>query len=201
MGPQPAPPAVDDLELVGGGRSRRHTALLTAVVLGCVLALFVALLATRSPAVDKQARSPLLGHPAPTLEGPGLDGKSVQLSSLLGKYVLVNFFATWCIPCQREHPELERFVADHAARGDAAVFAVIFDDTASDARDFMRQNGGAWPVVDDPNGTIALDFGVRGPPESYLVNPDGIVIAKFVGQVTAAGLDKLLAQAEGTTSS
>jgi cytochrome c biogenesis protein CcmG/thiol:disulfide interchange protein DsbE len=191
-------PSDEDLDDLGPGRRQRHTALIVAAALGCVVAVFVAVLATRSAAVDKQARSPLLGHPAPTLVGPALDGTSTQLSSLRGKFVLVNFFATWCIPCQREHPELQRFVTDHAARGDAAVLAVIFDDTASDARAFMRQNGGSWPVVDDPSGTIALDFGVRGPPESFLVNPDGIVIAKFVGQVTAGGLNKLLAQAEGT---
>jgi cytochrome c biogenesis protein CcmG, thiol:disulfide interchange protein DsbE len=200
MGPKQVLVSPDGVEDCGVGSRPRHIALVSALALGCVVALFVALLATRTPAVDKQARSPLLGHPAPSLAGSGLDGKSTQLSSLRGKYVLVNFFATWCIPCQREHPELQRFVADHAARGDAAVFAVIFDDTASDAGDFMRQNGGNWPVVDDPNGTIALDFGVRGPPESFLVNPGGIVIAKFIGQVSAGGLDKLVAQAEATSS-
>jgi len=182
-------------------RSRRgHTALIVSIVLACVMAMFVALLATRSSAQDKQARSPLLGRPVPQVAGAGLDGQPVALSSYQGKYVLVNFFATWCVPCQQEHPELQRWMSRHAAKGDATVFGVVFDDTAANARTFMRTNGGAWPVVADPSGDVALNFGVRGPPESFLVGPDGIVLAKFIGQVTADGLDRLLAQVQARSA-
>lgn len=178
-------------------RRRGHTALIAALAVGLVAALFVALLATRSPAVDKQATSPLLGRPAPALSGVDLSGRPVQLSGLRGKFVLVNFFASWCIPCQREHPELEQFVERHAAKGDATVLGVIFDDTAANARRFVAANGGDWPIVDDPSGQVALDFGVRGPPESFLVAPDGTVLVKFIGQVTADGLDRVLAGVQG----
>ena len=82
------------------------------------------------------------------------------------------------------------------AKGDATVFGVVFDDTAANARTFMHNNGGAWPAIADPSGDIALNFGVRGPPESFLVGADGIVLAKFIGQVTADGLDRLLAQVQ-----
>lgn len=175
-------------------RSRPRVALVTAVVLGCALAAFVALLATRTSAVDKQARSPLLGQQAPPIAGTDLiTGRSVSLAALRGKYVLVNFFASWCIPCLRENPQLEAWLGRHASKADAAVFAVTFEDSAANGRAFLQRNGGDWPAVFD-DGPVALDYGVRGPPESYLVGPDGTVLAKFIGAVSADGLDRVMAQ-------
>jgi len=175
-------------------RSRRHTARWAAISLGVVLLLFVAVLATRKSAVDKQAESPLLGKPAPSLRGTGLDGSQVSLASMKGKWVVVNFMASWCVPCRDEHPELVKFTQRHEAAGDATVLGVIFDDTAPNVRHFFGELGGSWPVVDDPGGHTALDFGVRGPPESFLVDPNGFVVWKGIGQVNADGLDKLVAQ-------
>jgi cytochrome c biogenesis protein CcmG, thiol:disulfide interchange protein DsbE len=172
-------------------RSRaRPVALISAVAIGCVLAAFVALLATRSSAVDKQARSPLLGKPAPPISGQDLlTGSTVSLAGLHGRYVLINFFASWCIPCQQETPQLARWTARHGT--DGSVLAVTFEDSAANARSFLQRSNAHWPVVFD-DGPVALDYGIRGPPESYLVNPDGIVLAKFIGGVTADGLDRVL---------
>jgi len=184
---------VDDLELVVE-RSRRHTARWTAISLGLVLLLFVGVLATRKSAADKQAESPLLGHPAPTLAGTGIDGHDASLTAMKGKWVVVNFLASWCVPCKEEHPELVKFTQRHEAADDATVLGVIFDDTAPNVRHFFSQLGGTWPVIDDPDGHIALDYGVRGPPESFLVDPNGFVVWKGIGQVTANGLDGLVRQ-------
>ena len=85
--------------------------------------------------------------------------------------MLVNFFATWCVPCQREHDELAAFDDRHDAAGDAVVVSVVFDDTTEDARDFFEEEGGDWPVVVGDQGDIALDYGVIEVPESYLVEP------------------------------
>jgi cytochrome c biogenesis protein CcmG/thiol:disulfide interchange protein DsbE len=63
-------------------------------------------------------------------------------------------------------------------------------------RSYYERNGGDWPVLDDPSGKIALDFGVRGPPESFLIDPDGFVISKIVGEVRATSLEQLLARAK-----
>lgn len=175
-------------------RSGRHTARWAAISLGVILLLFVAVLATRKSAADKQAESPLLGKPAPSLSGNGLDGSQVSLTSMHGKWVVVNFMASWCVPCREEHPELVKFTQRHSAAGDAAVLGVIFDDTAPNVRHFFDELGGSWPVVDDPGGHTALDFGVRGPPESFLIDPNGFVVWKGIGQVDADGLDRLLAQ-------
>jgi cytochrome c biogenesis protein CcmG, thiol:disulfide interchange protein DsbE len=179
---------------VAVSRSRRHTARWVAISLGVVLVLFIAVLATRKSAADKQAESPLLGKPAPSLSGTGLDGSQVSLSSMHGKWVVVNFMASWCVPCREEHPELVKFTQRHAVTGDASVLGVIFDDTEPNVRHFFDQLGGSWPVVDDPGGHTALDFGVRGPPESFLIDPNSFVVWKGIGQVNADGLDKLLAE-------
>jgi len=176
---------------------RPRAALVVALTLGVVCVALIGVLATRTPALDKQARSPLLGRPAPAAGGTDVvTGRPASLTAMRGRFVLVNFFASWCVPCRREHPELARFTARHAG-GDAAVLGVVFDDTAGAARDFLSRNGALWPVIDDPSGRIALDWGVRGPPESYLVSPEGTVLAKFIGGVTADGLDRVLARVRG----
>jgi cytochrome c biogenesis protein CcmG/thiol:disulfide interchange protein DsbE len=153
----------------------------------------VVFLAQAKSAVDQQSASPLLGKVAPSLSGQDLTGKAFDLTSLHGKYVLVNFFASWCVPCQQEQPQLVKFAVSGS---DRAVVAVLYQDTSGPALNFLQKNGGSWPALSDDDGQHALDWGVRGPPESYLVNPDGIVLAKFVGQVTADRLSQLVQQAK-----
>ncbi|MBV8692391.1 MAG: TlpA family protein disulfide reductase, partial [Actinobacteria bacterium] len=93
------------------------------------------------------------------------------------------------------HPELEKFTQRHQG-GDAQLVSVLFDDDAASARAFFKKHGGDWTVVDDPGAHAALDFGVRGPPESFIVDRDGYVLTRIVGTVTADGLDRILASAK-----
>ena len=177
--------------------SRRHTARYAAVAIAVVLALLVVVLATRDPATMKIGRSPLLGKVAPPLGGDTVvSSGSYDLTDSSGRWVVVNFFATWCVPCREEHPELVQFSRRHAVAGDAEVVSVVFDDRAEDVARFFERNGGDWAVVDDPRGAVALDWGVAGIPESYLVDPDGVVRSKITGGVRADGLDELLARAK-----
>jgi cytochrome c biogenesis protein CcmG/thiol:disulfide interchange protein DsbE len=172
---------------------RRRPALWGAVAAGVALALFVVVLATPEPATNRAVDSPLLGKPAPELAGDSvLDGDTFDLRDEEGRWVLVNFFATWCEPCRKEHPELVRFSQDHQVADDARVVSVVFEDQADDVERWFRDNGGDWPVVDSPDGSIVVDWSVSGVPESYLVDPSGGVRAKIVGGVDAEKLDELL---------
>lgn len=170
-----------------------------AVPVLLVMLAFIFVLSTSDPAGNQQSASPLLGRQAPAIEGEivagGGDGEFV-LADQQGQWVLVNFFATWCVPCIREHPELVDFARRHRVDGDATVVSVVFDDRPAKVREFFDENGGDWPVVSDPDGRIAVSYGVAGVPESYLVAPDGTVAAKLTGGVKASGLERLLAEAQ-----
>ena len=160
-----------------------------------VMLAFIVVLGTSDPSGSRETASPLLGQVAPPIVGQTIDGEAYDLTDHRGQYVLVNFFATWCIPCIREHPELVNFERRHGAAGDATVVSVVYDDRSSKAVDFFAENGGDWPVVTDPDGAVAVSYGVSGVPESYLVAPDGTVVTKIVGGVTASSLDRTLAEA------
>ena len=175
------PTTVRPAGAVAAGRPRR-TLRRVALSVGAVVAVLVAVLATRQPADQADANSPLLGQPAPAVVGPALDGGPVSLDGLAGHYVVLNFFASWCAPCHQELPQLVRLArADPSVR----VLGVVFDDTQAAALRFLTSGGAGWPSLADPDGRIALEYGVRAPPESYLISPNGTVVAKIIGGLTA----------------
>jgi cytochrome c biogenesis protein CcmG/thiol:disulfide interchange protein DsbE len=161
--------------------------LLVLVVVGIVLA-------TRTPQEATAVASPLLGRQAPAFTGSDLDtGAPVSLASLRGHYVVVNFFASWCIPCQEEAPDLSRFHYEQSHATDGAdMVSVVFHDTSSTARTFLRKNGDLWPAVSDPGGTIAERYGVTAPPTTFVIDPAGRVTAVLVGPATQKNLDSFL---------
>ncbi|MEA2717615.1 MAG: cytochrome c biosis protein CcmG, thiol:disulfide interchange protein DsbE [Actinomycetota bacterium] len=193
----PAPPDDGGGDRVVSGIRRTRRALWIAVGVAVPVFLLVVVLATRPAASTRQVRSPLLGKAAPAAESTTIDGDAVKLSALHGQWVVVNFFATWCVPCRIEHSELEQFHTSHRAAGDASVLGVVFGDSAQAVKEFRTDEGGDWPMLTDPDGRIALNFGVSGVPESFLVDPDGIVRSRILGGVRAADLDRLLAEARG----
>ncbi|MHB8243822.1 MAG: TlpA family protein disulfide reductase [Acidimicrobiales bacterium] len=160
-----------------------------------IVAVLVAVLATRPPTAEQVVQSPLVGKPAPTLAGPTLTtGARVSLASYRGRWVLVNFFASWCTVCQAEEPQLERFLFSRPEGIRPVVLGVLYGDTRADGVEFQRSEGATWPSVWDPRGAIASNWGVGNLPRSYLVSPRGRVVACILGGITSSQLDRLLAK-------
>jgi cytochrome c biogenesis protein CcmG, thiol:disulfide interchange protein DsbE len=181
---------------IGAPPRRRPMTRWIALGVGVVMVALVAVFATREPAANTVADSKLIGKLSPEITAQDLSGETVRASRFRGRYLIVNFFASWCVPCRQEHPELLNFTARHASKGDAQVLAVVFNDDVDAASRWFEENGGDWPVLQDPRGRVALDFGVGKPPETFVVGPDGTVLTRIVGPVTADGLDAIVARAE-----
>jgi cytochrome c biogenesis protein CcmG/thiol:disulfide interchange protein DsbE len=176
---------------------RRHTVLAIVVVVALVIVALYVVLATREPGRNTFADSPLLGNAAPALAGETLDGSTFDLDGERGRWVVVNFFASWCAPCRQEHPELVSFAQRHQIAGDAIVVSVVYNDDTDAVAEFFADHGGDWPVVVGDTGPDALEWGVAGVPESYVVDPLGFVRLKVIGGVTSTGLDRALDRLEG----
>jgi cytochrome c biogenesis protein CcmG/thiol:disulfide interchange protein DsbE len=174
----------------------RHTARWVGVVVLVVAAGLIAVLATRPSATTVEAQSPLVGKMAPPVGGVTVAGTHFELPRAPGHYVVVNFFASWCVPCQLEGPELVTFEFQHRSSSSPSVVSVVFQDTTSSALAYQRKIGVTWPTMADPNNAIALAYGVREDPTSFLIAPDGRVVASIVGGVTAKGLNALVARSE-----
>ncbi|MDT8435412.1 MAG: redoxin family protein [Gemmatimonadota bacterium] len=144
--------------------------------------------------------SPLEGAAAPDFRLETMDGDTVDLADLRGKAVVLNFWASWCIPCRQEHDVLK--LADRTYDPeDAVVLGVVYQDTEQNARRFLAQLGGDWTHLLDPTQRTAIDFGVYGVPETFFIGPDGQVAHKKVGPVTwdlvRPTVDSLVAAARG----
>jgi cytochrome c biogenesis protein CcmG/thiol:disulfide interchange protein DsbE len=126
------------------------------------------------------------------------DGDMLRLSDLRGKVVMVDFWASWCGPCRQEAATLNGI---HAAYADAPVEFVGVNvwDTPDAAKAFVVEFGVAYPTGGDDDGAIALEYGVRGIPEKFFIDSDGVVRRKYVGpmpeDVLRGVLDELLLEA------
>ena len=137
--------------------------------------------------------SPLIKKPAPDVRMKDLSGTgSLQLSSLRGRPVVVNFWATWCIPCIQEHASL---TAGARANPDVSFLGVVYEDTAENARGFLAQRGTAYPSYSDDDGKAAIAFGVYGVPETFFIDAKGTIVEKFVGPLDGDTLRRKLTMA------
>ena len=134
-----------------------------------------------------------------------LDGRGLSLADLRGKVVLVDFWASWCAPCRHEAPTLDQVYREYAGQPVEFVGVGIWDQRQT-AEEFARSVGIPYPHGLDEGGAIAIDYGVRGIPEKFFIDQQGVVRQKFVGPINPealrAAIDRLLASAgNGPTGS
>ena len=125
--------------------------------------------------------SALIGQKAPSLSLPSLEGANTPAltdAAIDGKLTLVNVFASWCVPCRQEHPILTELAKDERL----TIVGINYKDRNDNALRFLGELGNPYDAIGvDPNGKAAIDWGVYGIPESYLVGPDGTILYKKVG--------------------
>jgi peroxiredoxin len=120
------------------------------------------------------------GHPAPAFTLPALDAEPVSLSDLRGRVVLLNFWATWCKPCEDEMPAMQRLHAALAGDG-FELLAISVDAGDAEVRAFRDRLALRFPILRDPDQRVAASYQTFRFPESWLVGRDGVVVARYVG--------------------
>lgn len=143
----------------------------------------------RDPAAIPSA---LIDRPAPEFRLPPLDGSgkpALASGDLRGRVALVNFFASWCAPCRVEHPLLMRLAAERRV----AVYGISYKDAAAASRRFLEQLGDPYAAIGwDHDGRIAIDWGVYGVPETFVVDRAGRIRHRHVGPLTEDALARTL---------
>ena len=182
-------------------RNRPRSRVIRWVALGiaALLLVLVVVLATQVNNNPTFEPGELLGKPVPAFDLPTLDGGRVDDVSLRGKAVIVNFWNTWCIPCRIEHPALVEFYERHRDEPDFAMVGILRDDTEEAARAWVEERGDGWTIALDPGGRAALDFTTTGQPETYAIDPDGIVVGKQLGPASVDDLEAMLEQARAAS--
>jgi cytochrome c biogenesis protein CcmG, thiol:disulfide interchange protein DsbE len=127
--------------------------------------------------------SPLIGKPAPAFDLPLLDdpSRTISKAALLGKPYLLNVFASWCFACGDEHPTLMAY----AKRFGVPLIGYDYKDDPRDAKAWLSQHGDPYSrIIADRSGETAIDFGVYGAPETYLIDARGVIRYKHIGPLT-----------------
>lgn len=176
------------------GRSRYVLALLPLLVFGGFAAIAAKMLYEQDVnGLDVSAiPSALIGTKAPALALPPLEGSNLPAltdAAITGKLTLVNVFASWCVPCRQEHPMLKELSKDRRLN----IVGINYKDKADNAVRFLGELGNPYAAIGiDPNGRAAIDWGVYGIPETYLVGPDGTILYKKVGPIDVTTYEREL---------
>lgn len=131
--------------------------------------------------VELQVERPKVSLPAPGFELPDLQGDSHGLERYRGRAILLHFWATFCVPCRKELPELERAWRSHRASGLTVLGVAVDRGDARLVERFARDHGVTFPVLLDPQGTVRNRYEVRGLPTTYLIGPDGRIQGRAIG--------------------
>ncbi len=132
----------------------------------------------------RKVDSPLIGRQAPRFSLPVTNGgETVSLDSLRGRTVVMNFWATWCVPCFEEHAVLT--AGPRRFGSDVVFLGVIYQDEAPNVQRFLREQGSTYSSLMDETGKVAIAFGVYGVPETFFISPAGTIVDKHVGPLSS----------------
>ena len=166
------------------------------VVVGLVVVLpLLAVLLLNLGRDPHSIRSPLIGRPAPPFSlAPVGGGGPISLDSLRGRPVVMNFWATWCVPCFEEHAALAA-----AARTfrEVQFLGIVYEDDESRTQAFLAQRPSSYPSLMDAEGRTAIAYGVFGVPETYFIDGEGRIVDKYVGPLDRGTIAALLGKVKG----
>jgi cytochrome c biogenesis protein CcmG/thiol:disulfide interchange protein DsbE len=163
---------------------------LVPLLLFVVLAGYFAIPLLRPGYDPNELPSALIDKPAPEFDLAGLDGGAkLAIDGLKGQVVLINFFASWCVPCRIEHPLLMRL----AKQEKLPLYGIAYKDKIEDTQRMLAQTGDPYRTIGvDRDGRTGIDFGVYGVPETYVIDKSGHIRQRFVGPLTAEQVDREL---------
>ena len=166
---------------------RRHFAIAIPLLVFVALVVLLAIGLTRNP---REVPSPLIGKPVPRFSLPPVQGRSLGLSDkdLKGEVSVVNVFASWCVPCRQEHPLIQRLARE------VPVHGLNYKDRPEDAARWLDELGDPYTRTGvDINGRVAIDWGVYGVPETFVIDRNGRIAHKVIGPLNPQLLqDKVL---------
>jgi cytochrome c biogenesis protein CcmG/thiol:disulfide interchange protein DsbE len=177
-------------------RSATRHKIASAVIALCVAGSLAAIAVASGGSSTSSGRA--ADPVAPTFSFPALghSGQRVSLGDYSGKPVIVNFFASWCVPCKQETPLLARFY--HAEQAKVALVGLDENDVPGNATSFTHSDGVSYPVGWDPQLSAADAYGVSALPQTFFLNSKHRIVDRIFGAVTLATLHKGIALAEGS---
>lgn len=178
------------------GRPDRRIALLLGIALATT-GIFVAFIWLTKPPGGSTPDTIAKGAPVPEIAGTTLDGAPIDLASLRGHPVVINFWGPTCVPCREEIPLLAQKAAAHQSSG-LVILGVLMGDPPETARPFAAQYGATWPTVIDPDGAIKTAYRVLARPQSYFVDRSGILRSIQIGYLTDADFERQFALISGS---
>lgn len=153
---------------------------LTVIVAIAALVVVLVLAFRRAP---QDIRTGTVGKPAAAFALQTLDGSgTLAFDGATGKVTVINFFASWCIPCKQENPALVRAYERYRS-SDVVFLGILYQDSRDAGLKYVKDNGVTWPTASDDDGRVAFAYGVFGIPETYFIGSDGIIRGRHIGPI------------------
>lgn len=162
------------------------------VVLSLILLLGWAVLRVGTATDQELGRYPVNVRPAPDFEVELYDGNTFRMADQRGKWVLVHFWASWCPSCREEAPDMQRAWLRWKDRN-VVFLGIDYQDTPEDGKAYIREFGITYPNGPEPE-SLSVDFGILGVPESFIVDPEGRIVGRFVGPMDGEKTDDMIGE-------